>query len=130
MIKKLAIAAVAFALAATPVLAVFTWPSTQNVGSVSNVVNTSANTGYNWSLGGRSHSMILTGGATSGAAVGTSVGVTGGFGNIYNVGNVSNAVNTSANTGYNLGGHGFIGTGPAWASSVVSTVVGTGIAGL
>lgn len=91
--------------------------SLSNTGSVSNAVDTSANTGYNNLYGGSvKGSGITTGAATSASNVQTQLnfnqfdcgcvlGLSGFTGNVnFTVGNsgtVSNVVSTSANTGYN-----------------------------
>jgi hypothetical protein len=122
-----------------------------NTGSVSNVVNTSANTGYNSQIakGDVESSSITTGAASAGSNVivglnqnafncGCVLGLSGvdhlTLG-LTNNGSVSNVVNTSANTGYNsqnASGYGWFGgevehssilTGAASASSLVQSVV-------
>jgi len=134
--------------------------SISNTGSVSNSVNTSANTGYNdqTAKGDVEWSSITTGAANAGANVMTQLNWNqfdcgcvlglGGFDNLdfslSNNGSVSNAVNTSANSGYNtqsatghggwwFGGaeveHSSMTTGAAGASSVVQSVVNTNMFG-
>lgn len=117
--------------------------SISNTGSVSNVVNTSANTGYNGITGGSvSGSSIVTGPANAGAAVTTGLNqnsfdcgcVLGlsGFDNLNfslgNNGSVSNVINTSANTGYNaIAATGSNNNWWFWHPSTVSGVTGSSI---
>ena len=139
-------------------------------GTVSNAINTSANSGYNVLTGDSvKDSGITTGAANAGASVTNQVnfnqfscGCLLGSGSednsgltlkITGTGNVSNVVNTSANTGYNVltamggskGGDSWFGegskgssngvtgswitTGAAGSSSVVSNIVNTNVFG-
>jgi len=123
MIKKLAMVAVALAIAA-PVFAVsFSFPSTTTIGNVYSNVNTSSNTGAN-TTSGLWFVLSKTGNAVAGANVKTKVASGASlFGSVTTLGTVNNNVNTSSNTGYNQTIGGSSKTGNAMSFSTVSTSV-------